>query len=250
MLIVAAAAIVGSLAVWLVASNLNRTETSQPPISTSQAPASIGTAVPASATGIPEGCPADPKPIAEPVSMTLLGHNLELSMMTVGLVDQAAGAPPGNQGYTVGWFDQGPKVGSDEGKIVLTSHTFQFGGAFGNDLNNGLLKPGDVFKITGADGSAACYRYASTLHLLTDDYDPDSKILYDHHGDPQFALVVCSDYTASGESLGRMIYYADLITATVPQPQTQQTQAQPDQTQQADAPATGAAITPISTTNR
>lgn len=94
---------------------------------------------------------------------------------------------------------------------MLSSHTFQYGGALGNQLNNGLLSLGDIVKISGSDGSAACYRYSGSTHVMVADYDPTSDILYDYYGDPKFALIVCSDYTSGGDALGRMIYYGDLI---------------------------------------
>ena len=163
---------------------------------------------------IPEGCPSNPEPIDEPVSMVLVDQDLEMPMISVGRdADGAAGAPPGDEGYTIAWWHEGPKVGSDKGKVVLSSHTFQFGGALGNDLNQALLEIGDVIKISDAEGKTACYRYSGNLHVLVDEYDPDSDILYDWEGQPQFGIVVCSDYTATGEALGRVIYYGDLISA-------------------------------------
>lgn len=172
------------------------------------------TTEPATSTSAgPESCPSDPQPIASPVQMTLIGHGMELPMLSLGMDASGAApeAPPGNEGYTVAWFNQGPLVGSSEGKAVLSSHTFQYGGALGNQLNNGLLSLGDIVKISGSDGSAACYRYSGSTHVMVADYDPTSDILYDYYGDPKFALIVCSDYTSGGDALGRMIYYGDLI---------------------------------------
>lgn len=165
------------------------------------------------ADALAEGCPAEPVQIADPVRVKLIGHGMELPMISLGL--DASGAapatPPDNAGYTVAWFNQGPLIGSTVGKAVLSSHTFRYGGALGNQLNNGLLNPGDVVMIIGSDGSSACYRYSGSTHVMVADYDNTSDILYDQIGDPKFALIVCSDYDSSGEALGRMIYYGDLI---------------------------------------
>lgn len=160
------------------------------------------------------GCPSAPEQITDPISMTLLDHDLEMPMLSLGLDEAGAApaAPPGNEGYTIAWYDQGPLLGSTQGKAVLSSHTFQYGGALGNDLNDGLLSDGDVVLVGGSDGSSACYRYSGSTHVMVADYDPASDILYDEQGAPQIALVVCSDYAPDGEALGRMIYYGDLVT--------------------------------------
>lgn len=162
---------------------------------------------------VPAQCPSDPQPIANPTRITLVGHGLSMPMITVGAAaDGTPGVPPDNGGYTVAWFNQGPQVGSDTGRAVLSGHTFRFGGALGNRLNNGLLQVGDVMVISGADGATACYRYSGNHRVLVSDYDPDSDILHDYLGSPQIGLVVCSDYAFNGEPLGRVIHYGDLIT--------------------------------------
>lgn len=158
-------------------------------------------------------CPTDPEPITDPVRIELVGHGLDMPIIQVGRdAEGAPASPPPDAGYTIAWWQEGPLVGSSQGKVVLTSHTFQFGGALGNDLNNGLLAAGDVIRISDAQDNAVCYRYAGSHHVLVADYDPGSDILYDWDGDPQFAMVVCSDYLPSGEALGRIIHYADLVT--------------------------------------
>lgn len=162
---------------------------------------------------VPAQCPSDPRPIANPTRITLVGHGLSMPMITVGAAaDGTPGVPPDNEGYTVAWFNQGPQVGADAGRAVLSGHTFRFGGALGNQLNNGLLQTGDVVVISGADGATACYRYSGSHRVLVSDYDPDSDILHDYLGSPQIGLVVCSDYALNGEALGRVIHYGDLIT--------------------------------------
>jgi len=160
----------------------------------------------------PPGCPDKPAEVTHPTKFEVMGKDQTFKVISVGLVDGAAEAPPPNEGYTIAWWEDGPKIGSQQGKVVLSSHTFQYGGALGNDLNNGAWDKGQIIKISDDAGNAACYTYADKLHIKVADYDPDSDILYDHEDPrPRFALVVCSDYTLRGEALGRMIYYADLI---------------------------------------
>lgn len=175
-------------------------------VETSAAPGELDTSVPVE-------CPADPQPMTNPVSVELVGHGITMPMLSLGLsADGAAEAPPGDASHTVAWFNEGPALGSDAGKALLTAHTYLQGGAIGNELNAGLLQVGDVLKFVDASGAAACYRYSSNLRILEAEYDPDSDIVYDYDGDPEFALVVCSDYDANGVPLGRMIYYGVLIT--------------------------------------
>ncbi len=180
------------------------------PATSSAAPSPTPTVI------IPEGCPADPHPIANPVKMYLVNHdNREMPMLSLGMdiSNTAPEAPPGTESHTVGWWNEGPAIGSNHGKAVLTSHTFQWGGALGNELNDGLLQVGDIIKFVGDNGDSACYRYTGAAHILVKDYQPDSNILYDDSGDPMVALVVCSDYTPSGDAEGRMIHYGELIHA-------------------------------------
>ncbi|MDI9627115.1 MAG: class F sortase [Acidobacteriota bacterium] len=162
---------------------------------------------------VPQGCPFDPQPIANPVSMTLIAQGLDFPMISVGLAaDGSPGTPPDDEGYTVAWYSGGPLLGSSQGKAVLTSHTFRNGGALGNKLNLGLLKPGDIVRFNDAGGNSACYRYTGNQHLLVADYDPQSDLIYAPDGAAQFALIVCSDYVATGEAIGRVIYFGQLIT--------------------------------------
>ena len=161
----------------------------------------------------PAECPTNPQPIADPVQFTLLAQHRQLPMISVGRdADGAAGAPPGDQPETIAWFNEGPRVGSAAGQVVLTSHTYHLGGAFGNELNDGLLQIGDVILINDAAGNAACYSYSGSAHVLVAEYDPDSDLVYSYDSSPRFALVVCSDYTPGGDTLGRMIYYGELMT--------------------------------------
>ncbi len=160
------------------------------------------------------GCNLNPGELMDPIRFTMVSQDRQLSMMSLGRDESdAAGAPPVSEGYTVGWFNEGPKIGSKQGKAVLTSHTYYEGTALGNELNSGLWKAGDILKIEDSAGNNACYAYKDNLHVFTADYDSDSSILYDDKNDPMFAMVVCSDWDETGTPLGRVIYYADLITS-------------------------------------
>ncbi|WP_175956563.1 class F sortase [Schaalia sp. Marseille-Q2122] len=160
-------------------------------------------------------CDLTPQEIHDPTRLILLRHNRELPIMSLSRdATDAAGAPPISEPYTVGWYNEGPKLGSHQGKAVLTSHTYHTGTALGNELNNGLWTTGDIIKVEDSAGHNACYTYRDTLHIMVEDYDPNSTIVYDTANAPMFAMVVCSDWDPHGNPLGRMIYYADLITTT------------------------------------
>lgn len=163
------------------------------------------------------GCNLTPKEILDPTRFTMVRDTRALTMMSLSRDEtDAAGAPPISEGYTVGWFNEGPKIGSKQGKAVLTSHTYFTGTALGNELNDGLWRRGDIIKIEDNNGNNACYTYRDNTHILVEHYDPDSSIVYDEENSPMFAMVVCSDWDEHGNPLGRMVYYADLITEHYP----------------------------------
>lgn len=165
-------------------------------------------------TGLPASCQSSPEPLVG-AQLGLPGHKRSMPMIALGTsADNAPIAPPGNMGNTVGWFDRSAAPGSAKGRTVLTAHTFRLGGALGNDLNHGLLSPGDVIAITDAGGRSACYRFTGALKVFVADYNPDSTLIYDNDSAPQLVIVVCSDYPLVGSNAAsRALYYADLVTA-------------------------------------
>lgn len=169
-------------------------------------------------TEIPEGCPAHPDVVENPTQFLVLGTSTPLKMLSLGLdADDAAAAPPPNEGHTVAWYTGGPKIGAPEGMATLTAHTYRYGGGLGNDLINGAWTEGEtIIKISNDEGKSACYRYTENKHLWVADYNPEvnGNLIYDDTGAPRFSLVVCSDYPDDGSdnTLGRMIYYGELIS--------------------------------------
>lgn len=167
---------------------------------------------------IPEGCPTTPDVVDNPTQLLVVGTDTPLKMMSLGLDSEgAAQAPPPNEGHTVAWFTGGPKVGSPEGMATLSAHTYRYGGGLGNDLINGAWTEGEtIIKISNDEGKSACYRYSGSKHLWVADYNPEvnGDLIYDDEGSPRFSLTVCSDYPDNGSdvTLGRMIFYGDLIT--------------------------------------
>ena len=147
-----------------------------------------------------------------PTRITLGDVASHAPVMSLGLAaDGTAAAPPKDQPKTVGWYNLGPRPGSDKGKVVLTAHTYHRGGALGNALNSEQgLRLGDVIRLTDASGRTLCYRHTRTAKVMVKDYDPKSTVLYDDHGAPMLAIVICWDYERSTKFwASRIIFYAE-----------------------------------------
>ncbi|WP_229115977.1 class F sortase [Parenemella sanctibonifatiensis] len=214
---------------WFLTQNNNQPSTLPPPPTTTDTPSTSAPAPtptaeqpepstpPAPApteepSGPPEGCTVGE--INNPKRFIVEDRGVNSPVLSLGLDENgAAAAPPKNASHTVGWYNGGPKVGSEQGNVVLTIHTYRNGGALGNALEDGLLKAGDRIEMTGSDGTTVCYDFREMVHLKVSDYDPDSNVLYSNSGDPQLAIVICTDFNNStGEWDARYILYADLVT--------------------------------------
>ncbi len=189
-----------------------------------QAPKTGGPASPAPSTqssakgeagGVPAGCSPVQTPMNDPKSFAIDRMKLKGQMLSLGIDSSgAAAAPPLNDlekaKNQVGWFNQGPKLGSAKGNAVLTIHTYSKGVAMGNQLydkKNGF-KVGDLVKITGADGKTLCYTLEKELKVWVKDYDPNSDVLYNHDGKPQAVIVICWDYNKPKKEWdSRILYY-------------------------------------------
>ena len=163
---------------------------------------------------LPPGCPEDPAEFV-PTKFTFDRQGFDVEVLSLGLdADGAAAAPPDDQLRLIGWFNQGPMPGSDQGKVLLTAHTFVNTVALGNELNAGLMTPGDIVRMSDDAGNVACYQYTHANKIWVKDYDPNSDAVYDNVGKPEVALVVCADWnpvTRITES--RVVYYYKLLSA-------------------------------------
>ncbi|MCI1746822.1 MAG: class F sortase [Acidipropionibacterium sp.] len=144
--------------------------------------------------------------------------NITTQVLPLGLDSSgAAAAPPKDDPSAVAWFDQGPKPGSNRGKVVLSTHTYHSGGALGNtlyDAQNGLRK-GDIIRLADVSGTTVCYRFDHHAKVLVKDYDPNSTILYDNAGAPMVAVVICWDYNHDTKDWGsRIIFYGTPVAGS------------------------------------
>lgn len=136
-----------------------------------------------------------------PVRYSIESINVDDKVISGGREeDGAIAAPPKDEPRTALWWNEGPKVASNAGQVVLTIHTYQTGDAVGNMLysdNGGLLKEGAVLKLYAEDGRVACYQYTESQKLAVSEYNPESDVLERHEGDPGLAIVICWDHNKS-----------------------------------------------------
>lgn len=160
------------------------------------------------------GCDLTPEPIAEPTAVVLPRQKRTLSVISLGIdpKENAPAAPPESQTETFAWYNGGPLVGSEKGKILLSGHTYSDAtNGIGNQLLAGLLEPGDLIKVSDSDGNTACYRYRDKTHLLVKDYDPNSNLVYDNESKPELMFFVCDNFNGKDWD-GRQMFHADLLT--------------------------------------
>lgn len=223
-LVVVIALIIAAIAVIFIQRNKNGDSASGPTASGGSASAvypsvdsSNASAAPAaSATKkgpVPAGCMKQPKPIV-PVKYSIDNLKVSAKVLSRGLDKTgAAGAPPRDDPSSMAWFSKGPKVGSDKGNVILTSHTYHIGEALGNRLyskDNGI-KPGDIIRLSDKSGNTVCYRYSHNVKVWVKDYDPNSTILYNDNGPAQAVIVVCWDYVKGKGHESRILFYADPV---------------------------------------
>lgn len=150
-----------------------------------------------SSTPLPPGCSSPTAPMDDPQRLSIESMKVDSPMLSLGLDESgSAAAPPKDQPRTVGWFDQGPKLGSGQGHAVLTIHTYRNGNALGNELAdpNSGLRPGALVRVSDGRGNTVCYTFSRSTKVWVKDYDPNSTVLYDDAGAPEAIIVICWDF--------------------------------------------------------
>lgn len=185
------------------------------PTPTATAPASAAPAPSKPAT--PTGCTTAPGAIEHPVRFKVDARGVDSKMITTGTdPDGAPGAPPKSEPNTTGWFNGSPEVGTTQGNVMLTIHTYSpknGANALGNKLySDAGLKPGDIIRIIDQNGQQVCYRYRESLKIWVDKYDENSGVYWNTTGRPQLAIMICWDHNNKTEEWdSRIVFYADLI---------------------------------------
>lgn len=166
---------------------------------------------------VPAGCMKHPRPIV-PVRYRIDRVGASAKVLSVGLDSSgAAGAPPLSDPSSMAWFNKGPQVGSQQGHVVMTGHTYHQGEALGNRLYTGAghasgpLRKGDILRFSDKAGNTVCYRYTHNAKIWVKDYRPDSTVLYDDNGPSQLVLVACWDYKKRGGYQSRILFYGDPV---------------------------------------
>lgn len=148
-----------------------------------------------------------------PVRYEIERFGIDEAVVSLGLdADGAIAAPPKSEPRTASWWNQGPTAGAQEGKTVLSIHTYRRGGALGNQMFEGgqsRLQAGDRIILHGAQGEVACYDFVEANKVMVADYDPSSTIMVDYNGDPLLTMIICWDHR-SGTDIwdSRVFFYA------------------------------------------
>lgn len=195
--------------------------------SSSTSPAPSATASPTTSDGAsPDSTTPDPtaessaaatecSPLDElgfiPVRYTIERLGVDADVLALG-VDEGGfvAAPPKNQPQTASWWSGGPAPGSGLGQVVLSIHTYQNGGAVGNQLyadGKSQLQPGDVLKLWDAAGRMGCYEYVADEKVMVSDYDQDSDVMVRLDGDPALAIIICWDHNKETDDWDSRIFF-------------------------------------------
>lgn len=139
-------------------------------------------------------------------------------VLSLGLDEEGnIAAPPMDLPRTASWWNQGPRPGSDTGKVVLSIHTYRNGGALGNEMYSDAgpnLVPGDLIRLVGDDGRTACYEFVEAKKIWVEDYDVNSDVMVDFEGDPLLTIVICWDFDWDTEFwASRILFYAKPVSA-------------------------------------
>lgn len=126
-------------------------------------------------------------------------------------------APPVDQPETASWWSGGPMPGADEGRAILSIHTYNpsLSPAVGNYMYRGgqsQLKSGDLIKLYGNQGQVMCYEFTHDYKFFMDEYDPDSDVMLDFYGAPEIAIIICWDYDRNTRDWdSRVLFYASPV---------------------------------------
>lgn len=193
------------------------------PVTTSPSVPSTPAATPppTSAEGTPAARYAECDPLdAEgfvPESFRMENPEADEPVLSLGLdAEGNIAAPPVDQPRTASWWNQGPRAGSEAGKVVMSIHTYRNGGALGNEMYSDAgpsLVAGDLVMLEDAEGRTACYEFVEANKVWVDEYDPDSDVMVDFVGDPMLAIVICWDFDWDTEIWdSRVLFYAKPVT--------------------------------------
>lgn len=153
-----------------------------------------------------------------PTRYTIESLDVDEPVVSLPLTDDGSiPAPPKSEARAAAWWNEGPAPGDDEGRVILSIHTYRNGGALGNELldektDKTPLKKGDLIVLHDDEGHTACYEYADFTEIVAADYDPDSDVMLKEDGSPSLVLIICTAFDWDTEIWeNRALFYADAI---------------------------------------
>lgn len=170
---------------------------------------------PSAAETAGDTCTTTDQPMADPSTMYI--DAMKETSDVVSLGEEPDGTPKSpTGGQQTGWYNRSPDVGSQQGNVMLTIHTFSpknGSNALGNRMYApGALEPGDIFRFTDDAGEQVCYKYSGNTKIWVDTYDENSDVWHNPNGKPQLAILICWDYNQGKDDWdSRIVFYADYM---------------------------------------
>ena len=162
---------------------------------------------------VPQGCMDTRTPI-EGSRLKIDSMKVDIPLMSLGEDESGApAAPPKSQGYAASWWKNGPAVGADQGRAIISIHTFRNGGALGNDLHSSKgMKQGDIVRFVDDKGNTQCYTLEKEIKVWVKDYDKQSDVLYSNTAPHRAVIVICWDFNWGTKDWdSRILYYLNPV---------------------------------------
>ncbi|KRB73012.1 hypothetical protein ASE01_19740 [Nocardioides sp. Root190] len=201
----AAVVLVALMAWWLSREDVG------PPPAAEPAPVAVPTPTP-TPTPTPPVDPCATQARAGFVPTTISVEGVTGRAAVVGLPRDGAGVPgvpPIADKEVFAWDLGGIEPGSDEGHVLLNTHTWPDGSAMGNRLL-AELEVGDELRL-GRPGKVACYRVSERREVRVEDGAPGWSA---KDGPPEVVIVVCSGQRRGpGDWSHRTLWFAEPVLA-------------------------------------
>lgn len=137
-----------------------------------------------------------PLPVAAPggIAMSIVVPRLNVDSSVIPISGQSGSLLPPSNPRVIGWWREGPKIGSEAGTVLLTGHTMHLGGGAFDDL--GQMSPGDTFVVTSA-GVSYTYAVTAVTAYTKGDLAKVARTLFRLDGPPEVLLITCSNWTGT-----------------------------------------------------
>ena len=155
--------------------------------------------------------PAEPAPVASPVSLTIPLIGVQSQLITLGLA--AGGAlqvPPLSSASVAGWYTGSPRPGA-VGSAIIVGHIDSRSGP-GVFYRLSELSRGNDIYVKRADGTAAEFRVTTVRTYLKDQFPTET--VYGPTPDAELRLITCGGAfdPATGHYLSNIVVYATEVS--------------------------------------